>query len=184
MERKKSFLKNLLKELTTTAPPVVNQVRKPKKEVVEFKVVGIAYDNENGKNRQDIIKSAVDQYFKDEDNVKYDGLTNKEIKECYCDGDKVFETQGCEYRGEIKIGSYKNKPTIEVYMFDNFKGTKKQLIGFAAKGIVSELVPKMPVSEDVYVAVTILVEGGTFKQLSYDEIFQDSFNYRATVVWT
>ena len=92
---------------------IINEQKAKEKAYREYsyRVVGVTFKTENGHSRQKALKS----YLMFENDEKYDGITNKDIKE-ECDFDyKYWEYPETEAEGELFITEYEGAPAIKVY---------------------------------------------------------------------
>lgn len=99
---------------------------------IDFNVAGITYEN-----RQDEISKMINSALKYNYISKYDGMTNKEIKEY---GDTVFEANNVHF-DDIKLinTKYENKDAIEVHVQDICDNNKYIMVGYVPKKSIKEL---------------------------------------------
>ena len=123
-----------------------------------YPVVGVSYENENGNPIQKLLKS----FLSEQNDEKYDGMTNKDIKEDCSYDEKIWEYPETETDGDLLITEYNNEPAIKVYA----ELPLKTHIGWIPKesvASVSDILKKHPCD------LTISVNGGNYKYLDYDD---------------
>ena len=123
-----------------------------------YPVVGTVYDNENGKPIQKLLK----RYLADQCDEKYDGMTNKDIKdEGYYDVE-YWEYPETEAECELCVTSYQGEPAIKVYA----EITERTHIGWMPKETVSDIADMLKKHK---CDVTLTVYGGKYKKLDTDD---------------
>lgn len=125
---------------------------------MEFKVKGTSYDNDDGKNRQNVIQDVVDTYLDNEQidkNELYNGNTNKDIEEYDL---KVSTYEGINFPAKLKRNKYKDEGCIEVYLIDYYKN--KQKIGYVPKELVQTIWNDVNENEEIPVEII----GGKYKE--------------------
>lgn len=140
-----------------------------------YAVVGAAYDNDDGTSRQKLLKS----FLQEECDEKYDGMTNKDIKE-ECDFDeKYWEYPETDTDGYLVITEFEGEPAIKVFA----DLEEKSQIGWIPKESVSDIidmVKKHPCE------VNITIYGGKYKMLDLDGdkeiIITEQKDYGARVI--
>lgn len=82
----------------------------------EYKIAGVTYENEEGKNIQTLIKKIINEYVKAEEITKDDmylGYSNSEIKEFDLE---VSQYEDIVFNAKIEEAVFDNKPCVKVYM--------------------------------------------------------------------
>jgi hypothetical protein len=126
--------------------------------IMEFKVKGTSYENEDGKNRQKIIQEVINTYIDNEQiyaDELYDGNTNKDIKDYDL---KVSIYEGISFPAKLKKSKYKDEDCIEVYLIDYYKN--KQKVGYIPKELVHTIWNSVDENEEIPVEII----GGKYKE--------------------
>lgn len=159
-------LKNNEKKLYTSTPSVSSSNSKyiPVK-MVDFNVAGITHED-----RQETIAKMVKKAFKEGYYEKYDGMTNKDIKESY---DTVFEANHIAFhKMRLNKTKFEEKDAIEVYVEDLCDEDKSYMVGYVPKNKINELNEFLEYKDNHpeydYKEFVELV-GGKGKRLSYDD---------------
>lgn len=87
------------------------EVNYPVTQVDFFKVVGVTFDNEDGTNRQDIIKKIIKNF---KNPIKYDGLTTSDLKADGYPDVLVFEWAGNYFPLQLEEYEYESAPALHV----------------------------------------------------------------------
>lgn len=143
--------------------------------IFSFNVAGITHEN-----RQELIEKMVKKAFKEGYYEKYDGMTNKDIKESY---DTVFEANHIVFH-KMKLNKTKfdDKDAVEVYVEDLCDDDKSHMVGYVPKNKIKELNEFLEYKDNhpeyEYKEFVDLV-GGKGKRLSYDneQIEEINLNY-------
>lgn len=125
---------------------------------MEFKVKGTSYDNEDGKNRQKVIRDVINTYIENEQIDKdelYDGNTNKDIEE-YDLNVSIYE--GIYFPAKLRKSKFNNEDCIEVYLIDYYK--KENKIGYIPKELVHIVWDSVNENEEIPVEIV----GGKYKE--------------------
>ncbi len=146
--------------------------RKKKKDVIEapqpvdlshlerqmmFDVAGVTFDNEDGTDRQDIIKGIRNELVSDcERSDLYGGYTAKEIKE---DDVEITETDGLDFGVDFRMYEFKGAPAVYV-LYDD------QIIGNVPKEDVPRFLQLL--AESSSCTATAYLTGGKMKRLNWE----------------
>lgn len=123
-----------------------------------YPVVGVIYENEDGKPIQKLLKA----FLSDQNDDKYDGMTNKDIKEECSYDEKIWEYPETDTDGELFITEYNGEPAIRVYA----ELPERTNIGWIPKDSVATVID---ILEKHNCDITITVNGGNYKMLDYDD---------------
>lgn len=125
-----------------------------------FKVVGVTFDNEDGKNRQDILKKVAKGIREQVPaNERYSFMTVKDQKENF--EEVVYELQDIEFEIEFQEYEWEGKPAIFVVTDDG-------IIGNIAADDVDDFL-QLPEETDFSCELT----GGKARELTYDEYYEE-----------
>lgn len=142
-----------------------------------FPIVGVVYKNDAGKEIQKILKSELSK-ASDE---KYQGMTNKDIKEDCSYDERIYEYEDIDLYGLFEFTDYEGSPAIKVCI-DELSGPVH--IGWIPKEKVSRV---MELIDGRSYAVQIHIYGGKYKYLDMDEndkdvVLTDETDYKATAM--
>lgn len=140
---------------------------------INFKVTGVTFKNEEGKDVQKEIKRILNEYKKnDYFGDLYGGYTNSEIKEMDLN---ISEYEGYKFPTKIVGDEYNGEDCLKIY----FKTYNDEYvhIGYAPKNILSEL-EKWLTKEDIKIDGTLEVIGGKYK---YCELYEEDYEEKERV---
>lgn len=132
---------------------------------IEFKVAGTTFDNEDRKNRQDVIKDILKTYKENDYFDKSDlwnGYTNKEIEDYL---EEPFEYENVAFPAILKGEKYKNEDCIAIYMQDYYEEEHK--IGYVPKNMLEEVSNWL--NKGLNVSGSLYVTGGRYKEYDNEE---------------
>jgi hypothetical protein len=137
---------------------------KPKIKRMLFECVGEMADNDNGKNRQDIIKRITKNYKKEilSSADLFNGYSTAEIKEMY---GSVSEFEDVEFDGIYKKVEYKGKPAYIILMKDTDDNYYE--VANIAKDDISKF--EDIVNNNEVLNTVIYVTGGKTKEGTYND---------------
>lgn len=142
-----------------------------------FKVAGVTFDNEQGKNIQKEIKRVLDGYKRsgeiDETEDLYRGYTNKEIKE---DDLEVEEYEGINFHVNLVKDTFDNEPCFKIYLVD-CDGNNVH-IGYMPKKRIAECLKWL--DEGLEMKANLNIIGGKFKHV--DQVENSNGDYVDKVV--
>lgn len=149
----------------------------PKTEIISFDVAGTFYENEDGEERQDLIKKFVKEEKKYLSFEKYSGLTASEIKK-YPIETEVYEVpETKEWENEIEFelepDNKYDKNAIKVNL--SYHGC----IGYVPREnniLVRELIENGQIK-----TITHNITGGNYKYFDGESIEKDEEEYEVTV---
>ena len=129
---------------------------------MEFKVKGVTFENENGKNIQSIIKKEIKR-LKDNDLIgeKYEGYTNAEIKEMDLN---VQEYSDIVFYVKLKEDSFENKLCVKIYI-ETEEGNYVH-VGYMPKNLLKQY-KQYKTDNDKLIGIATLT-GGKYKYCNYD----------------
>lgn len=141
-----------------------------KKDIIEdlnFNVAGVTFNNDDGKNRQQILKKILNGYKNEGYFESFNGYSNKDIKEF---GLPVYEYDGF-FLESLKFTetTYKNQLAYEVYLLD--VNNKYHLVGFVPQNTVEEL--KFYLDNYNVIGIAASFIGGRYKDIDYDDVNLD-----------
>lgn len=175
VKRKKTTVNDIKKAIDIkTSSPISSQntnskqnnINKHSEKVFTFKVSGVSFDDDTGKNRQTIIKHIIKQGIKMEYLTAYNDISNKEMIEDYINPNYYVAGQYIKST-KLETSKYNNEEAIKVYISDYEDNYYH--IGW---------VPH----DDIYKVLTILQSNNTIKIYSefiggkYKEIWYDDIN--------
>lgn len=140
---------------------------------IEFKVAGVTYENEEGRDIQKEIKKILNEYKRnDYFDELYDGYTNSEIKEMDL---HVSEYEGCKFPAKIVGDEYKGEECFKIY----FKTYNDEYvhIGYSPKDSIEELIEWLS-KENIKVDGTLEIIGGKYK---YCELYEEDYEEKERV---
>lgn len=140
---------------------------------IEFKVAGVTYENEEGRDIQKEIKKILNEYKRnDYFDELYDGYTNSEIKEMDL---SVSEYEGWKFPAKIVGDEYKGEECFKIY----FKTYNDEYvhIGYSPKYTIEELIEWLS-KEDIKVDGTLEVIGGRYK---YCELYEEDYKEKERI---
>lgn len=155
-----------IEENTRTEPtppaPVQSRPNSRKDQTLQFKVAGVTFKNEDGTDRQKIIKSlaAEARDILDKEDL-YDGLSNKDIVDIYA-GDYnsyVYELTDEFFDVELKEYSYEGSPAFHVV-------SRNGIVGNVPADMVSTVKDLLEKSTKQHILG--FFTGGKAKYLEYD----------------
>ena len=123
-----------------------------------YTIVGTTYDNENGKPIQKLLK----KFLADQCDEKYDGYTNKDIKEAYDYDIEYWEYPETDTDCSLVVTEYEGKPAIKVYA----EIPEKKHIGWIPKEAVSDVIDMVKKHKCDF---ALTVYGGKYKKLDMDQ---------------
>lgn len=140
---------------------------------ISFKVKGVTFKNEKGKNIQKEIKDILKEYkSNDYFDSLYGGYTNNEIKEMDLD---VSEYEGYSFPAKLVGDEYKGEDCIKIY----FKTYNDDYIhvGYAPKDNLNEISEWMT-KEGIKTEGRLEVTGGRYKHL---EIIEEDYEEKERI---
>ncbi|WP_163468505.1 NINE protein [Fusobacterium sp. IOR10] len=149
----------------------------PKTKIFFFDVAGTFYENEDGKERQDLIKRFVKEEKKYLSFEKYDGLTASQIKD-YPIGMEVYEVpETKEWENEIEFEFEPDNEYDENAIKVNL--SYHGCIGYVPREdniLVGELIKNGQIK-----AITHSITGGNYKYFDGESIEKDEEEYEISV---
>lgn len=141
---------------------------------INFKVAGVTFENEDGKNIQKEIKDILKDYKKNNyfDEL-YGGYTNEEIKEQDLN---VSQFEGYEFPAKLVGDEYNSEECFKIY-FKTYDD-KYIHIGYAPRENITELA-KWLTKENINVKGELSVIGGKYK---YCELYEEDYEEKERVV--
>lgn len=140
---------------------------------INFKVAGVTFENEEGKDVQKEIKRILNEYKKnDYFGELYGGYTNSEIKEMDLN---VSEYEGYKFPAKIVGDEYNGENCFKIY----FKTYNDEYvhIGYVPKSNLDELTEWLT-KEDISIKGTLEVVGGKYK---YCELYEEDYEEKERV---
>lgn len=136
---------------------------------INFKVAGVTFKNEDGKNIQKEIKEILNEYKKNNyfDEL-YGGYTNEEIKELDLN---VSQFEGYEFPAKLVGDEYNGEECFKIY-FKTYDD-KYIHIGYAPRENITELAEWFT-KENVNVKGNLTIIGGKYKHCElYEEDYEE-----------
>lgn len=144
---------------------------------IKFKVAGVTYENDEGKDIQAEIKRIVNGYKRageiDEEDL-YGGFTNREIKEDELD---VDELQDIPFEGKIEESTYENELCYKIYL-KNVNGAYIH-IGYVPQRKIAEV--KEYMSQGLEMKCGFEIIGGKNKSVEDGKVVTDEIAYGTEV---
>lgn len=130
---------------------------------MEFKVKGVTFENEDGKNIQSIIKKEIKE-LKDNDLIgeKYEGYTNAEIKEMDLN---VQEYSDVIFDVKLVEDTFEGKLCVKVYI-ETEQGSYVH-VGYMPKNLLNQY-KQYKTDNDKLIGIATLT-GGRYKYCNYDD---------------
>lgn len=140
---------------------------------IEFRVVGVTFENEEGKDVQKEIRKILNEYKRnDYFDELYGGYTNSEIKEMDLN---ISEYEGYDFPAKLVGDQYNGEECIKIY----FKTYNNEYIhvGYTPKESLNEVIEWLT-KEDITVKGTLEVVGGKYK---YCEIYEEDYEEKERI---
>lgn len=130
---------------------------------MEFKVAGVTFENEDGKDIQKIIKTEI-RKLKEAGEIgeKYEGYTNTEIKEMDLN---VQEYSDITFYVKIKDDIFEGKPCVKIYI-EKYDGNYVH-VGYMPKKLLNEYEELKKTA--IKISGTAELTGGKYKCCEYYE---------------
>ena len=140
---------------------------------IKFKVAGVTFKNEEGKDVQKEIKRILNEYKKnDYFGELYGGYTNSEIKEMDLN---VSEYEGYKFPAKIIGDEYSGESCFKIY-FKTYNNEDVH-IGYVPKEHLEELVEWLD-KKNLQIKGTLEVIGGKYK---YCELYEEDYEEKERV---
>lgn len=171
---KKEKFSNLSQNINVE-PDVLSYKEKNTK---EYKIAGVTFENENGKDIQKEIKKILREYISEgliDKEDMYGGYTNSEIKEMDIE---VSQFEDISFNAILKEATFENQPCVKVYMERADKNTYTH-VGYIPKRYnqIQEVIGILHNNSDIN--LELYVVGGKIKQCETE--IDDDYEEKITI---
>ena len=142
--------------------------------IYSYKVVGVSYDNDAGRDIQQILTRYVRKMHDGDD--QYEGMTKKEMKEYLEYDGRVYQYDITDADGDLVAVPFGDGMAVKVMLIDEGVPVHIGWIGAESKDDVLDMLDKM-------IRADLEIYGGKYKTLTIDdEIETDETPYGARVL--